>query len=103
MRDMSAVPHACVQGDYVDRGAHSLETICLLLALKIEHPTHVHLIRGNHEVRAQGESSSARVIRRFCTEGRHHQQFCGSLTAMSGIAPLSTADTPSIATCRRQI
>ncbi|CAL5230077.1 g13534 [Coccomyxa viridis] len=36
-------------GDYVDRGAHSLETICLLLALKIEHPKAVHLIRGNHE------------------------------------------------------
>ena len=36
-------------GDYVDRGAHSLETICLLLALKVEHPTHIHLIRGNHE------------------------------------------------------
>ncbi|KAK9868860.1 hypothetical protein WJX84_000767 [Apatococcus fuscideae] len=36
-------------GDYVDRGAHSLETICLLLALKIEHPKSVHLIRGNHE------------------------------------------------------
>ena len=39
-------------GDYVDRGAHSLETICLLLALKVEHPTSVHLIRGNHEARA---------------------------------------------------
>ena len=38
-------------GDYVDRGAHSLETILLLLALKIEHPKAVHLIRGNHEVR----------------------------------------------------
>ena len=36
-------------GDYVDRGSHSLETICLLLALKMENPKQVHLIRGNHE------------------------------------------------------
>jgi len=38
-------------GDFVDRGSHSLETICLLLALKLKFPKRIHLIRGNHEDR----------------------------------------------------
>jgi len=36
-------------GDFVDRGNHSLETICLLLSLKVKFPESIHLIRGNHE------------------------------------------------------
>jgi len=59
LRDLETIIHRCgwprennvlvFNGDFVDRGAHSVEVLSLLFALKVVWPDYVQLNRGNHE------------------------------------------------------
>jgi diadenosine tetraphosphatase ApaH/serine/threonine PP2A family protein phosphatase len=47
--DIGKTQAVVFNGDFVDRGSDSIEVICTLLLMKLAHPKHVILLRGNHE------------------------------------------------------
>ena len=47
-------------GDYVDRGIQGIEVCILLFALKLNFPSNVVLLRGNHESRNMTETFTFR-------------------------------------------
>lgn len=47
-------------GDYVDRGIYGLEVMVLLMCIKLNYPTNVALLRGNHESRNMTENFTFR-------------------------------------------
>lgn len=59
-------------GDWIDRGAHQLEVVVLLFALKTLYPARIFLVRGNHEFRSQ---SMAMGIHGFAHHVQHHPAF----------------------------
>ena len=48
-------------GDYVDRGRFCIEVITLILALKVNYPDSIFLLRGNHEGRVMTSSFNFRI------------------------------------------
>eukprot|EP00277_Geminigera_cryophila_P012643 CAMPEP_0179453636 /NCGR_PEP_ID=MMETSP0799-20121207/37581_1 /TAXON_ID=46947 /ORGANISM="Geminigera cryophila, Strain CCMP2564" /LENGTH=395 /DNA_ID=CAMNT_0021250875 /DNA_START=32 /DNA_END=1222 /DNA_ORIENTATION=- len=59
-------------GDWVDRGAHQIEVVMLLFALKCLYPGRVFLVRGNHEFRSQSISMGPAGFRSHLAQLFHH-------------------------------
>lgn len=57
-------------GDFIGKGKENIETITLLLCLKVQHPSSIFFIRGYHELSFVNENDGfkAEVLKRFDLE-----------------------------------
>ncbi|KAF4325302.1 hypothetical protein BBO99_00000377 [Phytophthora kernoviae] len=64
-------------GDFVDRGAMSVETISLLCVLKASYPDRITLLRGNHESRqtTQVYGFQMECMKKYEGDGRIYKAF----------------------------
>ncbi|OHT07586.1 Serine/threonine-protein phosphatase alpha-1 isoform [Tritrichomonas foetus] len=57
-------------GDFIGHGKENIESICLLLCLKVQYPSHIFFIRGYHELSYVNENDGfkAEVLKRYDQE-----------------------------------
>lgn len=78
-------------GDYVDRGKCNLETILILLALKVRYPDQIHLLRGNHEDRQINNSFGflEECQRRIDEDAEHEKSIFNKINDVFDWLPLA--------------